>query len=64
TPSHLLGKMTAYIMTLTMCAQPVGQGAFGLFFDMAAGRSWLVLLPAGVLICALGLGSRRLFERW
>ena len=64
TPSHLLGKMTAYIMTLTMCAQPVGQAAFGLLFDAAAGQAWLVLLPAGVLICALGIGSRRLFERW
>ena len=64
TPEHMTGKVMACVSAVSMCAQPVGQAAFGLLFDAAAGRSWLVLLPAGVLICALGIGSRRLFERW
>ena len=64
TPEHMTGKVMACVSAVSMCAQPVGQAAFGLLFDAAAGQAWLVLLPAGVLICALGIGSRRLFERW
>ena len=64
TPEHMTGKVMACVSAVSMCAQPLGQAAFGLLFDAAAGQAWLVLLPAGVLICALGIGSRRLFERW
>lgn len=64
TPEHMTGKVMACISTITLCAQPLGQLAYGLMLDAAAGRGWLVLLPTGVVLCALGLAGRGLFARW
>lgn len=63
TPSHLLGKMTAYIMTLTMCAQPVGQALYGVLFDRFAGSLYLPLIATALIAAAIGLASRGLFVR-
>lgn len=63
TPSHLLGKMTAYIMTLTMCAQPVGQALYGVLFDRFAGSLYLPLIATALIAAAIGLASRGLFAR-
>ena len=62
-PSHLLGKMTAYIMTLTMCAQPVGQALYGVLFDRFAGSLYLPLIATALIAAAIGLASRGLFAR-
>lgn len=64
TPEHMTGKVMAYTASITMCAQPVGQLMYGLLFDAAAGSAYLVLLPTGVVIWALGRCSKRLFENW
>lgn len=63
TPSHLLGKMTAYIMTLTMCAQPVGQALYGVLFDRFAGSLYLPFIATALIAAAIGLASRGLFAR-
>lgn len=63
TPSHLLGKMTAYIMTLTMCAQPVGQALYGVLFDRFAGSLYVPLIATALIAAAIGLASRGLFVR-
>lgn len=64
TPEHMTGKVMAYTASITMCAQPVGQLMYGLFFDAAAGSAYLVLLPTGAVIWALGHCSKKLFENW
>lgn len=33
TPNHLIGKVMAYISTITLCAQPLGQTIYGLLYD-------------------------------
>ena len=44
TPTHLLGKVSSYVMTLTMCAIPAGQALYGLCFENFASHSaWIVL---------------------
>ena len=63
TPGHLLGKVTAYIMALTMCAQPVGQAVYGLVFDRFAGSLYLPLTATALIAAAIGLSSRGLFSR-
>jgi hypothetical protein len=60
----MTGKVMAYTASITMCAQPVGQLMYGLFFDAAAGSAYLVLLPTGAVIWALGHCSKKLFENW
>ena len=44
-----------------LCAQPVCQLLCGALLDAFAGSSWLVLLPCGLLHCAAGLASAKLF---
>lgn len=63
TPNHLLGKVMAYIATITMCSQPLGQMLYGLLFDGLSGAVYLVLIPTGIAICATGLLSIGFFRR-
>ena len=62
TPEHMTGKVMACIGTLTMCAQPLGQLAYGFWFDMSPG--WLVLAASGIAVCLLGMFSKKLFADW
>ena len=62
TPEHMTGKVMACVSAISMCAQPLGQLAYGLWFDISPG--WVVLVVSGVSIFALGIGSRRLFKKW
>ena len=63
TPERLLGKVTASVLAVSNCAQPVGQALYGLLFDALAGAPWLVLFLAAVLALAVALGSRSVFAR-
>lgn len=62
TPENMTGKIMAYVSTISICAQPVGQLLYGLWFDHVAG--WLVLAVSGIMVCVLGALSGRLFQRW
>ena len=45
TPAHLLGKVSSYVMTLTMCAVPLGQAFYGICFDLFSSYSaWIVIM--------------------
>ena len=62
TPENMTGKVMACVATISMCAQPLGQFAYGIWFDASPG--WLVLAASGIAICLLGMSSRKLFENW
>lgn len=62
TPEDMTGKIMSYTMTISMCAQPVGQLIYGFWFDAAAG--WVILFFTGVIILAVSLFSRQLFAKW
>ena len=59
TPEGLTGKVMAPTITFSMCAQPLGQVAYGALFDWAGTAAQLVLLPTGAAVCALGLAAAR-----
>ena len=61
TPAALMGKVMSCVFTLAMCAQPLGQVVYGALFDRLAPQ-W-VLLPSGLLLCAVGLFSAGFFRR-
>ena len=63
TPDHLMGKVMACVFTLSMCAQPVGQIVYGALFDWFARSPGWVLIPSGLLVCAIGCLSARFFLR-
>lgn len=63
TPGSLIGKVMAYTAAVTLCAQPAGQIVYGLLFDTLCGAVWLVFLPTGIIVCAIGLCARGFFKR-
>lgn len=61
TPQNMTGKVMAYVFTISMCAQPLGQMVYGFLFDTFAGNAAVVLLPTGAVICLIGFFSSRFF---
>lgn len=63
TPEAMMGKVMAYVFTLSLCAQPLGQILYGALFDRCGARAYWVLIPSGLLVCLAGALSRRLLRR-
>lgn len=60
TPVQLTGKVMAFVLTLSMAAQPVGQALYGWSWDRLP--PWGVLLVSGGAVLAIAWRSRRLFR--
>lgn len=60
TPTHLTGKVMAFVMSLSTCAQPLGQFLYGIAFARIP-TGWVFLLTGGMVVW-LSLGSRGLFQ--
>ena len=63
TPNHLIGKIMAYTSTITLCVQPIGQIIYGFLFDKFSHAIYSVLLPTGIIVCAVGLSAIGFFRR-
>lgn len=63
TPNNLIGKVMAYISTITMCAQPLGQTVYGLLFDRFSNAVYIILIPTGIIVCTIGLLAIGLFRQ-
>lgn len=55
TPDYFLGKVMAYASAVTLCVQPIGQIVYGVLFDRFSNAVCFVLIPTGILVCAVGL---------
>ena len=64
TPDKLMGKVMSYVFTFSMCAQPIGQIAYGALFDYFKDCVFLVLIPSGLAICLTGLLSKGFFKKF
>lgn len=62
TPQRLLGKVISVILTISMCAQPLGNLLYGLLFEVLKGWEFIVFLLAGILCLPISLYSRKLFK--
>lgn len=60
TPNHLIGKVMAYTSAITLCVQPPGQIVYGFLFDRFRDVVSLVLIPTGIIVCAIGITARKL----
>ena len=58
TPNHFMGKVMAYVSTVTLCVQPIGQIVYGFWFDGFSDAVSLVLIPTGIVVCVIGLCAR------
>lgn len=62
TPDHLMGKIMAYVFTLSLCAQPVGQIIYGALFGLFHDNPCWVLAPSGLIVCLTGIVSAGIFD--
>lgn len=62
TPQHLIGKVMAVIMTVSMCAQPFGNAMYGFLFELCAGREAAVVLFAGGASLLIAVRTRKIFQ--
>lgn len=61
TPQNLLGKVIAVILTIGMCAQPLGNAFYGVLFGACKGFEYAVVLFAGVVTLGIVLRARKIF---
>lgn len=62
TPQNLIGKVIAVIMTVSMCAQPLGNALYGILFEFCKGFEYAVVLFSGVVSVMIAAGSRNIFK--
>ena len=62
TPPHLTGKVISVILTVSMCAQPLGNALYGVLFETARGYESAVVLFAGMVSLLIAVGARKVFQ--
>lgn len=62
TPPHLLGKVVAVIITVAMCAQPLGNAMYGVLFELCKGFEYAVVLFAGAVSLGIAVVMRKIFK--
>lgn len=63
TPSHLIGKVIAVMLTVAMCSQPIGNALYGILFDVCKGFEFAVVLFSGVISMMLAISTRSIFSQ-
>ena len=63
TPNDLMGKISAFVSTICMCAYPVGQALYGLLFDKFSAHIGLIILFAVVMEILLGFVTKFYLKR-
>lgn len=62
TPKNLIGKGIAVILTVTMCAQPLGNALYGVLFEISTGFEFAVVLFSGVVSLIIAGYARNIFK--
>lgn len=62
TPQDLIGKVIAVILTISMCAQPVGNAMYGVLFEACGGFEFAVILFAGVVSLLIAAAAGRILK--
>ena len=64
TPQNLIGKVIAVILTVSMCAQPLGNALYGVMFEICKGFEYAVVLFSGVVSLIIAISTRNIFKRF
>lgn len=62
TPQNLIGKVIAVILTIAMCAQPLGNALYGILFEVCKGAEFGVILFAGGVSLLIAVSTRHIFK--
>lgn len=60
TPSGLIGKVIAVILTVSMCAQPLGNALYGILFEICEGIEYVVVLFSGIVSLMIAISVRKI----
>ena len=63
TPDHLLGKIIAGVMCISMCATPLGQAMYGLLFEIMKGHLHIVIFAGATITAIIALASKGVFAK-
>lgn len=61
TPGNMVGKVSAYTSSITLCIQPLGQILYGFLFDCFSEEVAWILIGTGILLWVAGLMSKSFF---
>lgn len=64
TPQNLIGKVISVILTISMCAQPLGNALYGVLFEICRGAEYMVILFSGAVSLVIAVGTRNIFCRF
>ena len=62
TPQNLIGKVIAVVLTVSMCAQPVGNALYGVLFEICEGFEAAVVLFSGAVSLGVTIRARHIFS--
>ena len=63
TPRNLIGKVIAVALTVSMCAQPLGNAFYGVLFEFCKGAEYVAVLFSGVASLVIAVGARSIFQK-
>lgn len=64
TPQNLIGKVIAVILTVSMCAQPLGNALYGVLFEISKGFEYAVVLFSGTISLLIAISTRNIFKKF
>ncbi len=62
TPPELIGKVIALMLSVSMCANPLGSVLYGVLFEVCAGCEYIVVFFAGIVSFIIALRARQIFK--
>lgn len=58
TPQEMTGKVMSLVMTVSMCASPIGQAVYGYLFDNVSELYWIIFGAVMILIFIVGSAKK------
>ena len=62
TPQNLIGKVIAVILTVSMCAQPLGNALYGVLFEICRGYEYAIVLFSGIVSLVIAIRTKNIFK--
>lgn len=59
TPPQLIGKVIAWIIAISTCAQPIGQVLYGFTFEKLVGHLWIIFFAATAVTAIIAFFGRK-----
>ena len=62
TPQNLIGKVIAVILTVSICAQPLGNALYGVLFEICRGYEYAIVLFSGIVSLVIAIRTKNIFK--